>query len=241
MLETAFEQEFMAEFVEDATALFRNIDHAVGGQPEAPQPQIPYLSGADLGKSDSWTVQYTARLTGAPPFQIVHEDRFQLLDWPDQVRRAKATCGRYNGSPLVVDATGVGDGVLSMMREAQMAVRGVKILPAGQPTGESHKVRRKDLLDGLAIKITEGGIRVPAAYLGPDTPLRVELESMAIDIDDEGRTKYRSRAGKSDCVFGLALLVHGLPASSGHVVSHGEVTSEEIEDAGGEDIHQEEY
>jgi len=241
MQETAFAQEFLAEFTEDATALFRNIDHAVGGQPEAPAPQIPYLSGADLGKSDSWTVQYTARLTGAPPFQIVNEDRFQLLDWPDQVRRAKATCGRYNGAPLVVDATGVGDAVLSMMREERMAVRGVKILPAGQPTGESAKVRRKDLLDGLALKITQGGIRVPAKYLGPDTPLRVELESMAIDIDDEGRTKYRSRAGKSDCVFGLALLVHGLPASGAGSVVAGEVTDEDIEDAQGEDIMGEEF
>ena len=133
MQETAFAQEFLAEFTEDATALFRNIDHAVGGQPEAPAPQIPYLSGADLGKSDSWTVQYTARLTGAPPFQIVNEDRFQLLDWPDQVRRAKATCGRYNGAPLVVDATGVGDAVLSMMREERMAVRGVRVAGRYRP------------------------------------------------------------------------------------------------------------
>lgn len=238
---TAFAQEFLAEFTEDASALFRNIDHAVGGFLEAPQPQMAYLSGADLGKSDSWTVQYTGRLSGGAPFQVVHEDRFQLIDWPDQVRRAHATCTRYNGAPLVVDATGVGDAVLSMMRDEGMAVRGVKILPAGQPTGMAGRVRRRDLLDTLALKITEGAIRVPMALMGPETQLRVELESFAIDIDDEGRTKYRSRSGNTDCVFGLALLAHGLPKGTGMSVSVGTMTREEIEDAGGENTLEEEF
>jgi hypothetical protein len=237
----AFAQEFGAEFTEDAAALFRNIDNAVGGFPEEPRPQMAYLSGADLGKSESWTVQYTARLSGGAPYQVVNEDRFQLMDWPDQVRRAKATCDRYNGAPLVVDATGVGDGVLSMMRDAGMAVQGVKILPAGQPTGERGKIRRKDLLDGLALKITNGDIRVPLAYMGAETQLRVELESFAVDIDDEGRTKYRSRSGNTDCVFGLALLAHALPKTAGGSINSGAVTDEDFEDGGGADYLEEEF
>lgn len=236
----AFEQEFLAEFVEDAAALFRNLDHAIGGVPEAPAPQMSYLSGADLGKSQAWTVQYTARINHHP-FQVVHEDRFQLMDWPDQVRRAKGNCDRYNAAPLVVDATGVGDAVLSMMREAGITARGVKILPAGQPTGVLGKVRRKDLLDNLAIRIDRGDFRVPAEYMGPDTPLRVELESFAVDVDDEGRTKYRSRGGNSDCVFGLALLAHGLPPISGPGLTVGRLTEEQAEDVGGDPILDEEF
>lgn len=241
MSKTAYDQEFLGLFTEDEAALFRGIDNAVGGMLEQPAPQMAYLSGADLGKSQSWTVQYTARVSGGAPYQIVNEDRFQLMDWPDQVRRAKETCYRYNGAPLVVDATGVGDAVLSMMRDAGMAVRGVKILPAGQPTGDLGRVRRHDLLDELALKIANGQIRVPKDLMGPETQLRVELESFAVDIDDEGRTKYRSRSGNTDCVFGLALLAHGLPKGAGRSVTSGQMSREEIEDLGGNNFLEEEF
>jgi hypothetical protein len=238
----AFRQEFLAEFLEDAAALFRDIDNAVGGMPEPPMPEVPYLGGADLGNRDSWTAHYVARLTGGPPYQVVFEDVFQLMGWPEQVRRLEETGRRYNGAQLVVDATGVGDAVLSMMHERGLPVRGVKILPAGQPTGDAGRIRRRDLLDNLAIDIARGAIRVPAAFMGKDKELRVELESFAIDIDDQGRTTYRSRSGNNDRVFGLALLAHGLPRADGvPTVASGSVTAEEIQDAGGTDYLEEEF
>lgn len=245
MSETAFAQEFLAQFTEDASALFKNIDAAIGGQVETPQPEAQYLIGVDLGKSIGRTAAEVLRLSGGPPYQLADELVMFKDDWPSQVRSLAELARKWNRAPMVVDATGLGGPVCDDLRAAGVSVRPITLLGGRVISPKPNSIRKVDLLDRLATAIGNKAVRIPAKLGAGDGDLRRELESFAIDVDDEGTVTYESRSGHGgghgDRVIALALAVHGMPKAGTATVVSRELTTEEIEDLGGEDIMGEKY
>lgn len=212
MTATAIAQEVKAQFVEDSTALFQGLEKCAGGRLEEPRPGAHYTTGVDLAKTHSWTVNAILNID-AEPWQLVHLDRFHQLEWPQQVAKVKSRNDQYNGAPALIDSTGKGDPVFDMMREKEMAVDGYYFTTPS----------RKKLLDGLVIAIQERRIRIPQELL--DGVCGEELRSMAVDIDAEGRTTYRSRGGFNDCVMAIALAVQSVGKKPKGKMVVGEVDS----------------
>lgn len=77
----------------------------------AAQPHRRYLHGWDLGRKQSYTVGITLDATELPA-QLVAFDRFRGRSWPDVVTAIRARFAAYGGQ-LTIDATGLGDVVLS--------------------------------------------------------------------------------------------------------------------------------
>lgn len=216
MAPTAFDQEILAQFVEDAQALFRGLDQCIGGVLEKPTGGAVYVVGLDLAKTHDWTVVVVLRIDQGLPYQVVAFDRFHRADWPDQVRRVAHLVEQYHNAVATVDATAVGDPVCSMLREAGVVVK---------PFIFNVKTR-KALLDQLAIGIAQTELRIPQALI--DDVLGEELRSFAVDLDEEGRTKYRSRGAFDDAVMAMALAWWGAPREGEAHVIVGEVEEHEL-------------
>jgi terminase large subunit-like protein len=215
MSPTAYAQEIDAEFTEDATALFHGLDLCTGGDLETPETGARYVLGVDLAKSSAWTVVHVLKL-GPRPLQLVHQERFHRIDWPDQVKKVKKIADSYGKAPTVVDATGVGEPVVGMMRRAGLTVQAF----------EFNDESRKSILDELSIAFSNREIRMPQVLM--EDVLGEELHAMAVDINERGRTIYHSRAEFTDCVMALALAWHGVPpADAGGGMKVGQTDDED--------------
>jgi phage FluMu gp28-like protein len=116
MPERIFRQEFEAEFIEDAGAVFRKVaeaataveqERAIGGH--------CYIMGIDLGRINDFTVISVLDVTQEPA-ALVALDRFNQIDWQFQIGRIKAMVERFRPEQVVVDQTGVGDPIVEQLR-----------------------------------------------------------------------------------------------------------------------------
>jgi hypothetical protein len=102
------------------------------------------------------------------PFtRLVYLERIELgTPYPDVVARVEALVGddRLAGCTLVVDATGVGEPVVDLLKKAQLSCR---LMPV-TITGGSHDaavaggyhVPRRELLTGLQVLFDEGRLQI---------------------------------------------------------------------------------
>ena len=93
--ERVFLQEYGAEFIEGAGAVFRNVREAATGEWQDPTPGSTCFAGLDLAKVEDYTVAVLLNKGG----EVVASDRFHRLDWSVQVARIVALTGRYGNGP----------------------------------------------------------------------------------------------------------------------------------------------
>ena len=114
--EATFLQEFLAEFVDDASLVFRHVresataqtqDGKIGGR--------RYVMGVDLARHVDFTVIVVLDVTQAP-YRMVYMDRFNQISWQVQIKRIKTAAHRFEVDQIVVDQTGVGDPVIEQLR-----------------------------------------------------------------------------------------------------------------------------
>jgi hypothetical protein len=191
--ERAFRQEYLAEFVDDAGAVFRDVLAAIdaGRGEQAPKMSGRYVAGLDVARTHDWTVLTVLEESGRQVFW----DRFRGASWERLAERVLAVATRY-ACPVVVDATGLGDPVCELLVR-----RGVRVVPF-KFTGES----KPRLMESLAIRLEQGSLRL--MDIAEQTQ---ELQSFSYAIGPSGHVRMEAPGSlHDDCVSALALAVHGL-------------------------------
>lgn len=111
-------QNIEGRFIDSTKTVFssEDIDHAlVESTLEPPRDGRRYLSGWDLARKETYTVGMTFDVT-EKPYRMVAFSRFNKRDWADAVATIRRIRNEY-GSTLVLDATGVGDVVVSNLAD----------------------------------------------------------------------------------------------------------------------------
>ncbi|MCH8289361.1 MAG: hypothetical protein IID12_09700 [Candidatus Marinimicrobia bacterium] len=185
MSDDVFRQEFMAEFLEDAGRVFRNLKESVKGDYEKYEFGKKYVMGVDLAKHEDYTVISVLNHSG----HLVFFDRFNKLDYTFQKRRIVSTARRYDAQVLI-DATGVGDPIFDDLRQE------IRVLPY-RFTNKS----KRELIMNLSLGFDKRVITFPE-----NIELITELEKFGYQISPNGNVIYAATAGfHEDCVISLAL------------------------------------
>lgn len=179
-------QEIHAEFMEDSSTVFRNVENSKGAQAETPQPGKIYYAGLDLARLKDFTVLIILDQAGRQVFM----DRFNIIDWAVQKVRIAESAKKYKAR-LLVDSTGVGDPIFEDLRRMGLNIEGYKF------SNES----KKQLVQALMMSFELGKIRI-----FDDPVLMNEINVFEYDITSSGLISYSApERYHDDCVMALAL------------------------------------
>lgn len=190
MTQEAFRQEILAEFIEGAGAVFRNILENIGGELiESPLDGHRYVLAADLAKHTDFTV---IMVGDADSRQVVYHDRFNQIDWGLQKSRIIAAYQRFNCGSGVIDATGVGDGIFDDLQNSGLNLEGFKFT----------STTKQELVSNLSVAMDNQNIRYPNIETLTD-----ELALYAYEQRANGTFSYSAPEGfHDDEVMAIALL-----------------------------------
>lgn len=188
--EAVFRQEYGAEFLEGAGAVFRNVRECATGEFQEPKAGVTYYAGLDLAKVEDYTVLTILDASR----QVVFVDRFHRLDWSLQVQRIQAATQRYHEACTYVDTTGAGEPVYESLCAAGIRCK---------PYSFSAKSKAA-LINSLALLLEKKEIVLPRPELWPEGI--EELEAFEYSVTDQGNVRTGAPGGMhDDCVIALAL------------------------------------
>ena len=189
------EQEIYAEFLEDSSTVFRNINKCAVAAPADPIPGRTYKVGVDLARLQDYTVIIVLDSDG----KQVYMDRFTEVDWTVQKQRIKFVSKKYNDAEVWLDSTGVGDPIYEDLRKDGVRVEGFHF------TNE----RKKQLIQCLMIALEQKLIEIFGKEIAPE--LINEMLIFEYEMTSSGLIRYGAPKGyHDDCVIGLALANWGL-------------------------------
>lgn len=189
MTEQAYRQEIMAEFIEGAGAVFRNINDNIGGELLDRPLQGNYVMSADIAKHQDFTVIFVGdTLTN----QVVYHERFNQIDWGLQKSRMINVYQKFNCDRGIIDATGVGDSVFDDLINAGLNIEGFKFTSTS----------KQELVSNLSIAMDNQTIHYPLIE-----ELIDELGLYGYEQRANGTFSYSAPEGfHDDEVMSLALL-----------------------------------
>jgi hypothetical protein len=189
-----FSQEYDANFLDDAAAVFRGVREVIADNCLCDQIHGHYyVMGCDLGKHQDFTVLTVIDTTNN---KVVYIDRFNQIDWNIQKARIKVLAQRYNNARIIIDSTGIGDPITDDLKMEGLVVDDFKY------TNNS----KMQLIQKLIIFIEQKLISIPNNEL-----LINELESFGYEMTDSGKISYGAPTGShDDMVNSIALGVWGL-------------------------------
>lgn len=189
--EAIFRQEYMAEFLDSGSEVFRNFTDCIKGELEAPRKGGLYTMAVDLAKHADWTV---ITVWDVERKHMVYFERFNQIDWSLQEARIQEVAKRYAAS-VVIDATGVGDPVYERLRKSGLTIRPVKFTSAV----------KEHLIESLVMAIEKREITFPHI---PE--IVHELSVFGVEKTPSGNIRYTAPSGyHDDCVISMALAVAG--------------------------------
>jgi len=190
MPERAFQQEYLAEFVNDVGGVFqelreRNVEEY--DLPVAPsESEDRYSIGVDFARLQNWTAIVVLDGEG----RLVAFDRLKETTWRRIQQTIERLADEYSPNTVAVDATR-DNKIVQDLEDGGMSV---------EPMNFSSK--KQTLIDNLATALEAGEIR-----LSSDAPVLVnELEVYEYDLTDTGTVQYGAPSGfHDDAVDALAL------------------------------------
>lgn len=193
--EAVFRQEYGAEFIEGAGAVFRNVRDLATGEWAEPIEGETYSAGIDFAK----TIDYTVIVILDSARRVVFMDRFNRVDWNVQLPRLKAATDRYNNAFAVVDSTSMGgEFITEKLLEAGMRAEGYAFTQQSKAAA----------VNNLAMMLENRLITLPRPELAPE--LIDELEAFQYTVTDAGNVKTEAPSGMhDDCVSAAMLAAWG--------------------------------
>ena len=190
MTQEAFRQEILAEFIEGAGAVFRNITENIGGgEISEPVEGKRYVLAADIAKHQDFTVILVG---DADSREVVYHERFNQIDWGLQKSRIINAYDKFDCASGVLDATGVGDAVFDDLKTQGLNLEGFKFT----------STTKQELVSNLSVAMDNQTIRYPRIETLID-----ELEMYAYEQRANGQFSYSAPEGfHDDEVMALALL-----------------------------------
>ena len=192
MPQRTFEQEYLAEFLADGGAVFRNVTAcAVMTDDHEPDRNYRYVFGVDWGKSEDFTAIAVLRQDGA----LVKIDRFNEIGWSLQRARLIALYEKWRPTVIIAETNAMGDPNVEALQHEGLPVDGF------ETTAQS----KTPLIESLALAFE----RQEIAILN-DPVLVGELQSFTMERLPSGRFRYSAPSGMhDDTVIALALAWHG--------------------------------
>jgi len=192
--ERVFQQEFMAEFIEDSGGVFRRVMEAATAQGEdAATAGAEYVIGVDWGKHNDFTslaVLNTGRRA------LVHLDRFNQIDYAVQLGRLRALVERFKPTAIIAEMNSMGEPLVEQLQREGLPVQGF------QTTNAS----KTQAIDALALAFERGDLSII-----PDPVMVGELQAYEMERLPSGMVRYSAPAGlHDDTVMALALAWQGV-------------------------------
>ena len=188
-----YKQEYEADPLDNSSGVFRNVRSCIRTHATT-DPMM--VIGADFARKHDFSCfipMNTARQALA-----VHRTQ---NDWPLQKQQIAALVVHHNFARIVADEAGLGDPVVSQLREAGFQVEGVN----------TNGAMKETIITNLRLAFENNAIGVP-----DDEVLIDELESYEYEILPSGRLSYHAPEGKfDDTVIALALALWGQRSSMG--------------------------
>lgn len=209
--ERIFQQEVLAQFLEDAGGVFRGVmEAATAREQTAAENGHSYVVGVDWGKLNDFTV-FT--VIDVERRAVVALDRFNQIDYTVQLGRLRALCERFAPQAVVVERNSIGEPLIELLQRLGLPV------VAFQTTHASKTA----IIDALALAFE----RRELAILN-DPVLIGELQAYEMERLPSGLLRYGAPEGlHDDCVMSLALAwaeVYTPAVGPGVVVTEEEVT-----------------
>jgi len=188
----AYEQEYEAQFLDDAGGVFRGVRECISGELMDGEGGVNYIMGVDLAKYTDFTVIIVIDTRNN---HVCYFDRFNQIDWTLQKERIKNISEKYGHPQIHLDATGIGDAIFEDL-QSELNVIGHKY---------DNKFKNK-IIDNLAMMIERKELSFPEI-----TELINELSIFEYEITSAGNTRLNAPDGyHDDCVNALALACIGL-------------------------------
>lgn len=197
--QSAFAQEYLAEFTDDAGAVFRNVRGCVDVSLPlaAPQPGRTYYGGLDWAQQNDFTVIAVVDDTGA----LVALDRFNQVSWSIQYGRVAAMTDRFGIATGYAELNSIGSPNLEQLQN-----QGLSQWRGFTTTNDT----KTEIIQALALAFERGEIRIPN-----DPVLIGELESFEANRLPSGKWRFGAPDGMhDDTVIALALAWYGALYSS---------------------------
>lgn len=189
-----FEQEILAQFVDDAGGVFRGVVDTATAEPQSKaQEGHHYVFGVDWGKHRDFTV---VTVIDATTRQMAAMDRFNQIDYQIQIGRLKALAERFNPIQIVAETNAMGEPLIE-----QMIREGMKITPF-----TTTNASKQNVIDGLALAFERQDIEILS-----DPTLISELQAFEATRLPSGMLRYAAPSGMhDDTVIALALAWHAV-------------------------------
>jgi hypothetical protein len=187
-----FEQEYLAEFLADGGAVFRNVA-ACATVPEGlpPHPARRYTMGVDWGRSDDFTA---LAVLDTEYRQIVHIERFNQIGWTLQRGRLAVLAAKWKPETILAEENSMGGPNIEALQREGLPVRPFMTTPAS----------KGPLIEALALAFEQERIGILN-----DPVLVGELQAYSMERLPSGVFRYSAPAGMhDDTVIATALAWH---------------------------------
>jgi len=189
MTEAAFNQEYLALFVNWEGSVFRRVGEAATATPRLrPGHGHDYIIACDWGRSNDYTVFVVLDTTTRA---MVAMDRSNRVDYTVQCGRLRALCELWQPKQILAEQNSIGQPVIEqLMRD------GLRIQPF-----TTTNASKAQAVDSLALAFERGDIRILN-----DAVLVSELVAYQAERLPSGLLRYSAPSGQhDDCVTALAI------------------------------------
>lgn len=196
--EQIFRQEYLAEFLQNEGAVFRNINSCLHADNQTDHRGHSLMAGVDWGQQNDFTV---ISVVCATCRQEIELDRFNKIEWAFQRARLKTIIERHGCMAVMVETNSIGGPNLEALQREGLPVRGFETTGTSKPP----------LIQSLALALE----RVELQWL-PDPVGRTELLAYESRRNaTTGRISYSAPSGgHDDTVMARALALHALHRGS---------------------------
>lgn len=194
MPERAYQQEILAQFLENSGAVFRNVRAVCTiTQPDEPEQHAGHnlVLGVDWGKQNDYT---RLRLGCVECKRVVAWDGFNRIDYHYQRERLKLLTDKWKPRIILAERNSIGDPNIEELQRSGLPVKPFDTTSTSKPP----------LIENLALAIERGEWRFPIEDID-------ELEAYEMDVSKAtGRPTYSApEGGHDDRVIADALMVRG--------------------------------
>lgn len=186
--EAVWQQEYMAEFLDDSAGVFMGIKDCIRGTFQDYDPTKSYVMGVDLARLRDYTV---LTVMDRQTKHVCAFERFNAIRWEVQYERIRQLSGAYHAL-CVIDSTGIGDPIVEALISGGIPCNPYKI---------GGSIAKQQLIEKLRVNIEKGKISFPEI-----SELLRELEAYEYKISDTGLVRYEAPDNEhDDTVISLAL------------------------------------
>lgn len=191
--ELIFEQEYLAIFLENEGAVFRNILACMNAPQTTPEAHEGHhkIMGVDWGKQNDFTAISVGCATCR--CELAH-DRFNQIDYIFQRARLTAMADKWNVNAILAESNAMGEPIIEQLQADGLPVSGFQTSATTKPP----------LIEGLALTLERAEFQFLADPIWTN-----EMEAYERKISPiTGRSQYSAPEGMhDDTVMARALMV----------------------------------